>query len=160
MNLSDCRPGEDEKNGGAKIALFDSAHTTSQINCYKIIYSYLPCNFQKWLGIYIIFLELKLCIHRLDNPAKLFDFSMQDEKIDMKAMLKELIPFCASEEQEKISTILSALSAMEQYKSIMDTMNTMKDIFPGADSPFSNLENAFDSDTLSTMMDFMKTLNL
>ena len=85
---------------------------------------------------------------------------MQDEKIDMKAMLKELIPFCASEEQEKISTILSALSAMEQYKSIMDTMNTMKDIFPGADSPFSNLENAFDSDTLSTMMDFMKTLNL
>ena len=49
------------------IKKFDIKYSSNKIQCLKIISSYVTPNIQNLLAVYIKFLEIKLCLSRLDN---------------------------------------------------------------------------------------------
>ena len=139
---------------------FDTKFSTNRIACLKIISNHVTPGIQNLLAVYIKFLEIKLCLSRLDNHIQLSDLLHCTETINIPNLIDDLLPYLSSSEQTKLSQIKQTLSQIEQYKSLFSTMQMMQDLFgDGKDNPFGNFSPDMDMSELSSMMELFQNFN-
>ena len=139
---------------------FDTKFSSNRIACLKIISNHVTPGIQNLLAVYIKFLEIKLCLSRLDNHIQLSDLLHCTETINIPNLIDDLLPYLSSSEQTKLSQIKQTLSQIEQYKSLFSTMQMMQDLFgDGKDNPFGNFSPDMDMSELSSMMELFQNFN-
>ena len=139
---------------------FDTKFSSNRIACLKIISNHVTPGIQNLLAVYIKFLEIKLCLSRLDNHIQLSDLLHCTETINIPNLIDDLLPYLSSSEQTKLSQIKQTLSQIEQYKSLFSTMQMMQDLFgDGTDNPFGNFSPDMDMSELSSMMELFQSFN-
>ena len=139
---------------------FDTKFSSNKIACLKIISNHVTPGIQNLLAVYIKFLEIKLCLSRLDNHIQLSDLLHCTETIDIPNLIDDLLPYLSNSEQTKLSQIKQTLSQIEQYKSLFSTMQMMQDLFgDGTDNPFGNFSPDMDMSELSSMMELFQNFN-
>ena len=139
---------------------FDTKFSSNKIACLKIISNHVTPGIQNLLAVYIKFLEIKLCLSRLDNHIQLSDLLHCTETINIPNLIDDLLPYLSSSEQTKLSQIKQTLSQIEQYKSLFSTMQMMQDLFgDGTDNPFGNFSPDMDMSELSSMMELFQNFN-
>ena len=142
------------------IKRFDTKYSSNKIACLKVISNHVTPRIQSLLAIYIKFLEMKLCLRRLDNHIQLSDLLHCTETINIPNLIDDLLPYLSSSEQTKLSLIKQTLSQIEQYKSLFSTMQMMQDLFgDGKDNPFGNFSPDMDMSELSSMMELFQSFN-
>lgn len=140
---------------------FDTKYTSNKICCLKVICGHVAPNIQNLLAVYIKFLELKLCLNRVDNHVNLNEIFHATDQINVPDLIEDLIPHLSPAEQTKVSQIKQTLSQIEQYKSLFSTMQMMQELFgDGKDNPFGNLSPDMDFGELSSMMELFQNFNL
>lgn len=140
---------------------FDTKYSSSKICCLKVICSHVAPNIQNLLAVYIRFLELKLCLNRVDNHVNLNEIFHATDQINVPDLIEDLMPHLSPAEQTKVSQIKQTLSQIEQYKSLFSTMQMMQELFgDGKDNPFGNLSPDMDFGELSSMMELFQNFNL
>ena len=139
---------------------FDTKFSSNKIACLKIISNHVTPGIQNLLAVYIKFLEIKLCLSRLDNHIQLSDLLHCTETINIPNLIDDLLPYLSNSEQTKLSQIKQTLSQIEQYKSLFSTMQMMQDLFgDGTDNPFGNFSPDMDISELSSMMELFQNFN-
>ena len=139
---------------------FDMCYSSSKICCLKVICNHLTPNVQNLFAVYVKFLEIKLCMNRLDNHINFNDLFHCTEQINVSNLIDDLLPHLTPDEKAKISQIKQTISQIEQYKSLFSTMQMMQDLFgDGNDNPFSNFSPNMDMSELSSMMELFQTFN-
>ena len=116
---------------------------------------------QNLLAVYIKFLEIRLCLDRLDNHINFNDLFHCTDQINIPNLIDDLLPHLTPDEQVKVKQIRQTLSQIEQYKSLFSTMQMMQDLFgDGKDNPFGNLSPDMDMSELSSMIELFQNFNL
>lgn len=143
------------------IRKFDTKYSTNKIQCLKIISSHVTPNIQNLLAVYIKFLEIRLCLSRLDNHFNLNEIAHCTDQINIPNLISDIMPYLSPSEQEKVSQIRQTLSQIEHYQSLFSTFQMMQDLFgDGKDNPFGNLSPDMDMSELSSMMELFQNFNL
>ena len=143
------------------IQKFDKKYSTNQIQCLKIISNHVTPAIQNLLAVYIKFLEIKLCLNCLDNHICFNDLLHCTDQINIPILIDELMPFLTPNEQSRMLQIKQTISQIEQYQSLLSTMQMMQDLFgDGKDNPFGNLTPDMDMSELSSMMELFQNFNL
>lgn len=142
------------------IKKFDAKFSSNKITCLKIISNHVAPNIQNLLAVYIKFLEIKLCMSRLDNHIQLNDLLHCTDQINIPNLIDDLMPHLSPSEQARVSQIRQTLSQIEQYQSLFSTMQMMQDLFgDGKDNPFGNFSPDMDMSELSSMMELFQNFN-
>ncbi len=137
---------------------FDKKYTTNRIQCLKVICNHVTPNIQTLLAVYIKFLEIKLCMSRLDNHINFKEILTCTEQINVPNVISDILPFCSEQERNKLSQIKQTLSQIEHYQSLFSTFQMMQDLFgDGNDNPFSAFSSDMDMSELSSMMELFQT---
>lgn len=140
---------------------FDTKYSNNKIQCLKIISNHVTPNVQNLLAVYIKFLEMKLCLSRLDNRFNFHDLLHCSEQINLPNLIEELMPLLSPDEQEKLNQIKKTISQMEQFKSIFSTLQMMQEIMgDDIDNPFNAFSSDLDLNQLSSMMELLQNFNL
>lgn len=143
------------------IKKFDTQYSSNKIQCLKVISSHVTPAIQNLLAVYIKFLEIKLCLSRLDNHINLNDILQCKDQINIPALLTDIMPFLSPSEQEKVSQLKQTFTQIERYQSLFSTFQMMQDLFgDGKDNPFGNLTPDMDMSELSSMMELFQNFNL
>jgi len=130
----------------------------------KILLPFCDTSLQRYLAVYIHFLELKYTLTDFKKLSKNYPAEKPSEPL---LLFDKLLPYCTSQEKQLFSQFKSLFETMENLKNMMSMMELMKDMFPegmnGADvesgSPadmFSALQGmfgqgGFDPDIFSAM---------
>lgn len=133
-----------DKKEHDKITAFDTLFTTNHIQILKIVMSWLDNRMQKKLAVYIKFLELQYTLSWFSShPFELCGCSIQKEEFSVPKLCSEILPYCTSEEKQKVEQIAGMFRSMEMYREMSQTFEMMKDIFPEGfgDSFFSDKSN-------------------
>lgn len=143
------------------IKKFDTKYSSNKIQCLKIISGYVTPNVQNLLAVYIKFLEIKLCLSRLDNHINFNDIVHCTDKINIPNLISDIMPFLSDTEQKKMTQIKQTLTQIEHYQSLFQTFQMMQDLFgDGKDNPFGNFSPDMDMSELSSMMELFQNFNL
>jgi len=117
--------GMDEK-GQDNVAAFDTLFTTNKIQIMKAL---LPCfdrSLQKYLAIYIKYLELQYTISYFrNNPCPICPQTPQGDE-DVQKILLSLLPYCTEAQKQKLQQIQQALSSLETYREMMQMMELLQ----------------------------------
>lgn len=142
------------------IKKFDAKFSSNKIACLKIISNHVTPNIQNLLAVYVKFLEIKLCISRLDNHIRISDLLHCTDQINIPSLIDDLMPHLSPSEQTKVSQIRQTLSQIEQYQSLFSTMQMMQELFgDGKDNPFGNFSPDMDMNELSSMIELFQNFN-
>lgn len=140
-----------------KIASFDCTYTSNHIRMLKILLQYIPKQFRKHLIIYIKFLELQQAFTSRSTPP-LFDTcqcaecdNFSSETCDFTSLIRELLPYCTSREEQQFKQIENMMNQFEQLKNMMEMMEMVKDM----KDMFGDGSGGFDPEMFSGMMDTM-----
>lgn len=140
---------------------FDTRYSNGKIQCLKIISSHLTPNMQNLLAIYIKFLEIKLCLSRMDNRLNFQDLLQCKDKICIPDLIDELIPHLESDEQNKLRQLKTTLSQMEHLQSLFSTFQMMQEIMGDEkDNPFRAFSSDMDLSQFSSMMELFQNLDI
>ena len=140
---------------------FDQKYSSNKIQCLKVISTHVTPGIQNLLALYIRFLEIKLCLSRLDNHINFGEILKCKDQINISKLIDDLMPFLSKSEQEKVSQIKQTLSQIEKYQSLLSTFQMMQEVMgDGKDNPFSNLSQDMDMSELSSMMELFQNFNL
>lgn len=132
-----------EQNGHDKITVFDTLFTTNHIQMLKILMPYFDLPMRKQLVVYIKYLELRYALSYFDSHThelygcaggygSTFDGSdpFGKEEFNINKICSELLPYCTSDERQKIEQISGLFRSMEMYKEMSQTLELMKDFIP------------------------------
>lgn len=126
------------------ILAFDTCFTNNHICMLKIL---LPCcdtYLQRYLAVYIHFLELK---YTLTDFSKLTKNYPAEKPAEPLLIFDKLLPYCTTGEKQLFSQFKSIFETMENLKNMMSMMEVMKDIFPqgmnGADGESGSPSDMF-----------------
>jgi len=140
-----------------KIASFDCTYTSNHIRMLKILLQYIPKQFQKHLIIYIKFMELQQAFTSrstppLFNTCQSADYdNSSSETCDFTTLIRELLPYCTSREEQQIRQIENMMNQFEQMKNMMEMMEMVKDMR----EMFGGDEGDMDPEMLSGMLGSM-----
>lgn len=127
-----------------QINAFDTLFSNNHIQMLKILLPYMDNQFQKYLAIYIKFLELQCALSFLkERPFPLCGCMEPDAPMEPEVLIKKLLPLCTKKEKTQMKQFLSVFQSINQYQEMAKTMEFMKEFMPepsasdGSDSPFS-----------------------
>lgn len=113
-----------------KVLAFDTLFTTNHIQMMKIIMPFLDASKQKYIAIYIKYMELQYTISYFQkNPSPPFPLR-HDSGQDSQQICREIMPYCSPEEKKKMEQVENLFSTMKNYQEIMEMFTMMKEIFP------------------------------
>lgn len=127
----------------SNITTFDSLVQTQQLQIIKAAIPYIQTSEQKFLSIYVKFLELNQTIHlfnKKDNALKACSVDTETEsptELPIR-MLNDVRCYCTDSEKETIDMILNFFSAFELYRSYLDTPEAKS---TRNENPFSFIKN-------------------
>ena len=143
--------GSDEHN---RVIAFDTLFSTNHIQMLKVMLPYLDNQMQKFMAIYIKFLELNYTIDFYKrNPYPVCGCMEKEPYFDLAKMCSELSPYCTAEEKKQIEQMRNIFQGIEMYKEMAKTMEQMKDFMPDIGSfsgfPFGSAASSAESDSSS-----------
>ena len=143
-----------------KIMAFDTLFTNNHIQTYKILLSYMNPSMQKNLCIYIKLMELLYTVSFFQkNPNAALDRFPHEDAANSIDFWDEIVPFCSTEQKDKILHFRNIMQNFENMQEMMNTMKMMQELFPeGADAAgngmdISHLVNLLGGSNLSGMED-------
>jgi hypothetical protein len=95
----------------------------------KIFLPYFDPSMQKRLAIYIKWMELQYTI-RFFQRFPYATPAPQEMHFDMMKIAEELLPYSSPADRPKLEGMRDMFQTMEQYKSMMEMVQTMKELFP------------------------------
>lgn len=114
-----------------RVLAFDTLFTTNQIQKLKIVMPFLDNQMQKYLAIYIKYMELQYTISFFKKrPYKLCGCYEQESPSDLKSLCNALLPYAAEKEKKQIEQFMGIFQAMDMYKEFSQTFEMMKDFMP------------------------------
>lgn len=136
-----------------KVMAFDTLFTDNKTRMLKIIMPYFEYEMQKKIAVYIKFMELQYTIQYFKNrPYHIKNCIPAPEKFDMQKMCREMIPYCSPNEKKQMEQMSQMFDTFRNYQDMMETVNMMKDMFPG-ETPFNFGEDGnMNFDQMSEMM--------
>lgn len=143
--MEDIRPNS--------VVCFDNRYTNNQISKFKVLLHFLAPSMQDKFAIYIKFMELQYTLrffgsftsysNTLSSPACCsYNNTFSDttdtssstnaykEELDLDLLCEELFPYCEPYEKEKIVQLRSTFQTMQNLRSMMEMMDTLKELFP------------------------------
>lgn len=111
-----------------KIQAFDTLFTNNHIQMYKILLPYFESDIQKNLAIYIKYMEFEYT--RTYFKLHPYAYTPKESAADTNSLLQEILPFCAGDEKKRVNKLMEMVNSMKNAQEMMDTLNTMKDLFP------------------------------
>lgn len=109
------------------ILAFDTCFTNNHICMLKILLPFCESSLQKYLAVYIHFLELQYTLSNFTSLSKTLNCDKPSEPLQI---FDKLLPYCTPREKQSFSQIRSLFETMETVKNMMSMMELMKDIFP------------------------------
>ncbi len=122
-----------------KIQAFDTLFTNNHIQMYKIILPYFEPEMQKKLAVYIKYLEFEYT--RTYFKLHPYAYTPKEESPDTSVLFEEIMPYCADDEKKRLNKLMDIIHNMKNAQEMMETMNTLKELFPDG---FSFGENNMD----------------
>ena len=118
-----------QDNGGKsdKIQAFDTLFTNNHIQMYKLLLPYFPSAIQKQLAVYIKYLEFQYTLSYFKRHPYAYD---QCTPPDTGDICKEILPYCSTEEKEKVKRFMDLSATMKNAQEMMETISMMQEIFP------------------------------
>lgn len=113
-----------------RVLAFDTLFTNNHIKMLKIVMPFFDASMQHYLAVYIKYLELQYTLSYTGN----YHFPSSCGSSDVHTLLRDITPYCSSQEKSKVKQAEQLLSAMENYQNMMEMMAMMKEIFPESDS--------------------------
>lgn len=141
-----------------KVMAFDTLFTNNHIRMLKIIMPYFEYAIQKKMAIYIKFLELQYTMNYFKSrPYSIKNCIPEPEKFDLQKMCRDIIPYCSPNEKKQMEQMSQMFDTFHNYQDMMETVNMMKDMFPG-DAPFGFGDG--ENMDFSQMADMMQMFNM
>lgn len=157
-----------EKNAHDEITAFDTLYTTNHIQMLKIVLPYFDHSIRKKLTVYIKYLELQYTLSYFkEHPNELCGCSYDKKEFNISQLCTDVLPFCTSEEKQRIEQIAGLFHTIEMYKEMSQMMEVMKSFAPdtAAGMPFdfspemfSNLASGGFSDISPDMLSLFSSL--
>lgn len=146
-------------SGTDKITAFDTLFSTNHIQMLKILLSYSDTQSQKFLAVYIKFLELNYTIefckrnqHMQSECFPLCGCTTRDFSPDIQKLCAELLPFCTETEKKQLEQIKNLFQGMSMATEMSKTLEMIKEFMPDM-SDFSPDGNSFNmEDMLMNML--------
>ena len=145
---------------------FDTCFCNNQIRMLKILVPFLDSSLQKYLCIYIKYLEIQYIMQCYKEPILLqgscFDTNSPKQNNDFQAIFDQLIPLCSPKEKEQFLHIRNLFETFHNLKNMMEMMDSMKDLFPEGMENMGDMASMFgmngmsDFSELFSMMDGSK----
>ena len=110
------------------IHAFDTLFTSNHIQMYKLLLPYMDPSLQKNIAIYIKYMELQYTMFFFkEHPSTGMHF---EKSSDIKEVFEELLPLCSPKEKEYLSKYAEMFTTMDNIKEMMETVSTLKQLFP------------------------------
>lgn len=109
------------------ILAFDTCFTNNHICILKILLPFCESSLQKYLAVYIRFLELQYTWSNFPRLSKNYKCEKPDEPIQI---FDKLLPYCTPKEKQSFAGFRNLFETMENLKNMMSMMELMKDMFP------------------------------
>ena len=141
---------------------FDTCFCNDHIRMLKILVPFLDSSIQKYLALYIKYLEIRYIMECFRHPVLLnntcFDVNSKQDIMDFPTILDKIIPLCRPQEKEKFLHIRNLFDTFQNLQGMMEMMENMKDLFPegmdmGDMSSMFGMDGNMDMSTLFNMMD-------
>ena len=108
------------------ILAFDTCFTNNHICMLKILLPFCESSLQKYLAVYIHFLELQYTLSNFPRLSKNFRSEKPDEPIQI---FDKLLPYCTPKEKQSFAGFRNLFETMENLKNMM----SMMELFQGFD---------------------------
>ncbi len=114
------------------ITIFDALFTNNHICMMKLLLPMLSPSGQKNIAIYIKYLELQYTLKYFARHPQGLSLSPQpdDSMHDFNNIFENLLPYCTPREKERFLQIRNMLNTFRNMQDMMETINTMKELFP------------------------------
>lgn len=115
------------------VTTFDACFTNNHIRMLKVLLPFAEPSMQRWIAIYIKYLELQYTLSYFHHPPRGQRFLWEDSKkkeFDFSNVCDELLPYCTPREKQQFSQIRDTFQTMRNFKDMMEMIETMKELFP------------------------------
>ena len=109
------------------ILAFDTCFTNNHICILKILLPFCDVSWQKYLAVYIRFLELQYTLSYFPILSKNINYEKPSEPVQI---FDKLLPYCTENEKQSFLRFRNLFETMDNLKNMMSMMELMKDIFP------------------------------
>ena len=126
---------------------FDSIFSSGKIQMLKVLLPFLPEDKRGAFAVFIRLQELLYTIRFIQGSGS--SIPMEPPKSG-EALLDAMLPYCDPEQARQMQSWKETLHQAEQMKEMMETVQAMKEFFPG-DSPSSS-DTGFDLAQMAELM--------
>jgi len=134
---------------------FDSCFCNDHIRMLKILVPFMDSSLQKYLALYIKYLEIRYIMECFRRPILLngtcFDTTAPKSTMDFTSVLDRIIPFCSSKEKEQFLHIRNLFETFTNLQNMMEMMENMKDLFPEGMENKGDIASMFGMDATGDM---------
>lgn len=145
---------------------FDTCFCNDHIRMLKILVPFLDSSLQKYLALYIKYLEIRYILECFRRPILLngtcFDSNSKQSNTDFPTVLDKIIPYCNPSEKEKFQHIRNLFDTFQNIQSMMEMMESMKELFPEGMDNMSDMASMFGMEgagDMSTLFNMMSGFN-
>lgn len=132
-----------EHNDCNTMTPFDQLISTQNLQMLKLLIPYTPPGNQRFLAVYVKFLELQNTIHffrNFKNDVHMQDF--QKKSFSPFEMIQEILPYMPSQTAETMDTIMNMMNMMELFQTFSEMPGTNDDANSGFD-PMEMMKTMF-----------------
>ena len=135
-----------EDNENEFVSEFDDMTTTDRIRMLKAALPYVDIGMQRYMAIYIKFLELMYTISYFRNePQKFSAHFTKCKSSDPREIMNGLKKYCSKSEQASVEQILQMMQAFEMYKKYSAFMQPFESMNAGTSEDSGGDNNPFSS---------------
>ena len=142
---------------------FDTCFCNDQIRMLKILVPFLDSSIQKYLSIYIKYLEIRYIMECFQRPILLsgtcFDTTTSKSAMDLPTVFDRIIPLCPSGEKEKFLHIRNLLDTFMNLQNMMEMMKSMKELFPEGMENMEEMASMFGMNGGADISDILNMMN-
>ena len=145
---------------------FDTCFCNNQIRMLKVLVPFLDSSLQKYLCIYIKYLEIQYIMQCYKQPLLLngtcFGLHSSDTDTEFCQIFDQLIPLCSPKEKEQFLHIRNLFETFQNIKNMMEMMESMKELFPEGMDNMGDIASMFGingTDDLSAIFGMMDGFN-
>lgn len=147
----------DKSEEVTNVMAFDALYTTNQIQKLKILLPYIDSAIQKQLAVYIKYLELQYTMDYIKkHPIQICGCSREEiHPADLKKLCRQLCLYSTPDEIRQLEQLQSMLQAMENLQEMNQTLNTIRELYPDMEAPFSGDATDGSSSMLDMLMNML-----
>lgn len=142
---------------------FDTCFCNDHIRMLKILVPFLDSSLQKYLALYIKYLEIRYIMECFNRPLLLrgtcFDTAASKNNTDFSSILDHIIPFCTPQQKEKFLHIRNLFDTFQNLQNMMEMMESIKELFPEGMDNMGDIASMFGMEENSDMSTLFSMMN-